>query len=53
MIFPTQAINELVAEFKLLRKDIQAIRTSLERIERQQTPKPSLNQPLTKTYDQK
>jgi prefoldin subunit 5 len=33
-LFPTQAITELAQEFKLLRKDIQAIRNSLERIEK-------------------
>jgi len=31
--FPTQAINELAAEFKLLRQDIQAIKTSVAKIE--------------------
>jgi hypothetical protein len=31
--FPTQAIAELASEFKLLRKDIQAMRQSLQRIE--------------------
>jgi hypothetical protein len=33
-MFPTQAITELASEFKLLRKDIQAIRSSLEKIEK-------------------
>jgi hypothetical protein len=33
MLFPTQAIAELASEFKFLRKDIQAMRKSLERIE--------------------
>jgi hypothetical protein len=37
MLFPTQAIAELASEFKLLRKDIQAMRKSLERIEFQLT----------------
>ena len=46
MIFPVQAINELAQEFKLLRKDIQAIKNSLERIEAHL--KPSLNQPTPK-----
>jgi hypothetical protein len=32
-LFPTQAINELAQEFKLLRKDIQAMRHSLTRLE--------------------
>jgi len=52
--FPTQAINELASEFKLLRKDIQAMRQSLQRIEFQLTgiPEPTNklppNQPSTK-----
>lgn len=33
-LFPTQAINELAQEFKLLRKDIQAIKEALLRIEK-------------------
>ena len=32
-MFPTQAINELAQEFKLLRKDIQAIKESVLKIE--------------------
>jgi len=53
MLFPTQAITELASEFKLLRKDIQAMRASLTRLEQKlvgvpspptnQAPKPSLN----------
>jgi ethanolamine utilization cobalamin adenosyltransferase len=31
--FPTQAITELASEFKLLRKDIQAIKTAVQNIE--------------------
>jgi len=55
--FPTQAIAELASEFKLLRKDIQAMRKSLERIEQkivgstsEPTNKlpPSTSQPSTK-----
>ena len=47
MLFPTQAITELASEFKLLRKDIQAMRASLERIESKLVgaPSPPTNQP--------
>ena len=46
MLFPTQAITELASEFKLLRKDIQAMRASLERIESKLVgvPSPAANQ---------
>jgi outer membrane murein-binding lipoprotein Lpp len=37
MIFPVQAINELVQEFKLLRKDIQAIKEAVQKIEQKLT----------------
>jgi hypothetical protein len=39
-LFPTQAITELAAEFKLLRKDIQDIKESLLRLEQALTKKP-------------
>jgi hypothetical protein len=50
MLFPTQAINELVQEFKLLRQDIQAIRHSLTRLEQKLVDniQPTNNQPPTK-----
>ena len=47
--FPTQAINELAQEFKLLRKDIQTMRTSLEKIEQKLVGVPPTNQPLNQS----
>jgi len=42
MLFPTQAIQELAQEFKLLRQDIQAIKAAVQKIEQ------TLNQPKSK-----
>jgi len=39
-LFPTQAINELASEFKLLRKDIQAIKIAVHNIEQSLNQKP-------------
>jgi hypothetical protein len=46
-MFPTQAITELAQEFKLLRKDIQAIKESVQKIQQ------ALSSPLKPNQNEK